>query len=108
MFEDNYKKLIIRFSKPVTGKPYPGVYVIEECAELIQAIIHAERGRADANPVKEMAHVITMIDALLLYWDIDRSEIKAYQQDLIDRYLNVPNDGRHVPEIGLVNQTKEG
>lgn len=99
MFEDNYKKLIVRLSSPVQGSPYPGAYLIEECAELIQAIIHAERGRSNANPVKEMAHVITMIDVLLLYWDIDRSEITVFQQELIDRYLDQPNGGRHIEEV---------
>ena len=99
-FEEQYKKLVEKFGTPEHPEHlYPGDFVIEECAELIQAIQHARRARKGANPVKEMAHVITLIDALMYYWDISKEEIQTYQQELIDRYFDQPNDGRHVPEI---------
>lgn len=95
-FETDYKALVNKFGNPVPGAPATSEYVIEECAELIQAIQHARRARKDANPVKEMAHVYTLLDALRVYWDISDEEIRKYQQELINRYLNQPNDGRHV------------
>lgn len=96
-FYQQYEQLIHKFGNPVPGKPVTSEYVIEECAELIQAIQHARRGRKDANPVKEMAHVYTLLDALCIYWDISDDEIQKYQEELITRYLNQPNDGRHIP-----------
>lgn len=105
-FESNYQKLIEQFGNPMPGKPVTSEYVIEECAELIQAIQHARRGRKNANPVKEMAHVYTLLDALCVYWEVSDEEIRKYKQELIDRYLNQPNDGRHIES--LTSQTKEG
>lgn len=42
----------------------------------------------------------------LLQSGITESEIRYYQSRLIERYINQPNDGRHIPD-GLVDQTKE-
>ncbi len=107
-FEHEYEALCKRFASPVPGTPPTYEYAIEECAELIQAIQHAKRGRNDANPVKEMAHVYMLLDSLKIHWNISDEEIRRYQQELIDRYGNTPNDGRHIPEqSSLVNQTKE-
>lgn len=92
----DYNKLVRQFGTPEHGAPATSEYVIEECAELIQAIQHARRGRKDANPIKEMAHVYTLLDALRIYWEVSDEEIQKYQQELIDRYLNQPNDGRHI------------
>lgn len=107
-FKEKYQRLVEQFGTPVNpALLYPGDYVIEECAELIQALQHARRGRKGANPIKEMAHVYTLMDALRYYWDVPDEEIQKWQQELIDRYLNQPNDGRHIPESGPVNRTKE-
>ena len=104
IFETDYKMLIEHFANPLPSAPQTYDYVIEECAELIQEIQHVKRNRKDVNAIKEMAHVYTLMDALKIYWQIPDTEIRKYQQELIDRYLYQPNDGRH---ISLVNQTKE-
>lgn len=43
-----------------------------------------------------MAHVYTLMDAARIYHDIEGGMIQYYQQKLIDRYLDQPNDGRHI------------
>lgn len=96
MFNEQYNRLVHKFGTPEPGAPVTTEYVIEECAELIQAIQHAKRGRKNANPIEEMAHVYTLLDALCVFWDITDDEIRKYKQQLIDRYLDQPNDGRHV------------
>lgn len=95
-FYRDYDALIHRFANPGPGKPDTCEYLIEECAELIQAIQHSKRGREGVNVIKEIAHVQTMIDALMEHWNITTADIIPYKQDLIDRYGNTPNDGRHV------------
>ncbi len=95
-FHRDYENLINRFANPLPGKPDTCEYLIEECAELIQAIQHAKRGRANVNVPMEIAHVLTLIDALMIHWNIPPALITEYKQDLIDRYGNTPNDGRHV------------
>lgn len=94
----DYDKLIKQFGTPEEGAPKPYDYVVEECAELIQAIQHYKRGRADSriHVINEMADVYTLMDATRYYMGIDFSEIEFFQQKLIDRYLNQPNDGRHI------------
>lgn len=94
----NYDKLIQQFGTPKEGAPKPYDYVVEECAELIQAIQHYKRGRADSliHMINEMADVYTLMDATRFHLGIPFSEIEFFQQKLIDRYLGLPNDGRHV------------
>ena len=123
-FTRRYLRLIEQFgAEGVTGlKPYD--YLIEECAELITAIYsfdpdyigrdimrcaeiiisiqHKKRGRVtgetthkESNIAEEMAHVITLIDCTRHYLSITDDRIKHYQQVLIDRYVDTPNDGHH-------------
>lgn len=95
-FDEQYKRLIEQFGvEGSTGiKPYD--YLIEECGELIQAIQHYRRGRCDTYKVaNEMADVITLIDCTKHYLMLVDDDIKFYQQRLIDRYLDTPNDGHH-------------
>ncbi len=94
----SYNALVRKFGSPEPGAPDTAEYVIEECSELIQAIQHMKRKREDAfqHVVTEMAHVYTLMDALCYNLKISSSEIDCYKQKLIDRYLDQPNDGRHV------------
>lgn len=98
MFEEEYSRLVRKFGTPEPGAPDTAEYVIEECSELIQAIQHMKRKRKDAyqHVVNEMADVYTLMDALSYHLGITENEIKFYKKRLIDRYLNQPNDGRHV------------
>lgn len=107
-FEEQYNALVRHLGTPLPNTPKPYEYVVEECAELIQAIQHLKRKRKDAynHVVNEMADVYTLMDTLCYYLGITESEIRYYQSRLIERYLNQPNDGRHIPD-GLVDQTKE-
>lgn len=107
-FKDQYNALIRKYGSPLPNSPKPYECVVEECAELIQAIQHLKRKRKDAynHVVNEMADVYFTMDALCYYLGITESEIQYYQRRLIERYINQPNDGRHIPD-GLVNQTKE-
>lgn len=100
-FAETYDKLIEKFANPERNAPLPEDYLIEECAELTQAIIHLKRGRGGAmrELISEMAHVYTMIDSTRCFYLIGREEIYAEQQKLIDRYLGQPNDGRHVEAV---------
>lgn len=95
-FHRDYENLIENFANPLPGKPDTCEYVIEECSELIQAIQHAKRGRVNVNVPMEIAHVLTLIDALMIRWNIPPALITEYKQDLINRYGNAPSDGRHV------------
>lgn len=94
----SYHALLRKFGSPEPGAPDTAEYVIEEASELIQAIQHLKRNRKDAfkHVVMEMAHVYTLMDALCYNLKISSTEIDHYKQKLIDRYLNQPNDGRHV------------
>lgn len=93
----DYERLIVKFGTTQEGCPETQEYVIEECAELIQAIQHHRRGRCDIHKVaSEMADVICLIEALMYHWNISWDEINQYHKDLIRRYLDKPNDGRHV------------
>lgn len=96
----DYNHLVIKFASPEKGCPDTCEYVVEECAELIQAIQHMKRGRAGSRDkvVNEMADVYTLMDALRYKMGVSMDDIGEYQQALIDRYLNAPNDGRHVPK----------
>lgn len=95
---EHYDELVRKFGTPEPGAPETCEYVIEECSELIQAIQHMKRKRKDAyqHVVNEMADVYTLMDALCYRLGITESEINFYKKRLIDRYLNQPNDGRHV------------
>ncbi len=97
-FETQYSALVRKFGTPMDGAPKTYEYVVEECAELIQAIQHYKRGRdnARAKVVNEMADVYTLLDALCWYLMIDVSEINFYKGRLIKRYIDQPNDGRHI------------
>lgn len=95
---ERYDELIRKFGTPVEGAPKPYEYVIEECAELIQAIQHMKRGRKNAynHVVNEMADVYTLLDALGFYLGVTEGEINFYKKRLIERYIDQPNDGRHI------------
>lgn len=95
----DYSRLVIKFGTPEKGAPHTSEYVVEECSELIQAIQHMKRGRTNAREhvINEMADVYTLMDALRYNMDVSMDDIATYQQKLIDRYLDQPNDGRHVP-----------
>lgn len=93
----DYEKLIEKFGNPEPGAPRTYEYLIEECAELIQAIQHYKRKRSNAieHLVEEMAHVYTLLDSTCVFMSIDKSHIDHYKNDLIRRYIDQPNDGRH-------------
>lgn len=98
-FEEKYNALVHKFGTPLPNAPKTYEYVIEECSELIQAIQHMKRGRKDSynHVVNEMADVYTLMDALCFYLGITQSEIRYYKEQLIERYIDQPNDGRHIP-----------
>ncbi len=108
-FEEQYNALVRKFGTPLQNAPKTYDYVVEECAELIQAIQHLKRNRKNAydHVVNEMADVYTLMDALCFYLGVTESEIRHYKRQLIKRYLYQPNDGRHIPS-SLPGQTKEG
>lgn len=95
---ERYNELVRKFGTPEPGAPDTAEYVIEECSELIQAIQHMKRGRKDAfqHVINEMADVYTLMDALCFHLGVTETEINFYKKRLIDRYINQPNDGRHV------------
>lgn len=97
-FEEKYNMLVRKFGTPLPNAPKTYEYVVEECAELIQAIQHMKRNRKDSyqKVVNEMADVYTLMDALRYSMGVTESEIRYYQTKLIDRYLDAPNDGRHI------------
>lgn len=107
-FTEKYNALVRKFGTPLPNAPKTYEYVVEECAELIQAIQHMKRNRKDAynHVVNEMADVYTLMDALCYYLGVTESEIRYYKKQLIERYIDQPNDGRHIPG-GLPGQTKE-
>lgn len=100
LYYKSYNELVRKFGTPEPEAPDTFEYVIEECSELIQAIQHMKRKRKDAfqHVVTEMAHVYTLMDALCYNLKISADDIDYYKQQLIDRYLNQPNDGRHVEQ----------
>lgn len=97
-FEEKYNMLVRKFGTPLPNAPKTYEYVVEECAELIQAIQHMKRNRKDSyqKVVNEMADVYTLMDALCYSMGVTESEIRYYKTKLIDRYLDAPNDGRHI------------
>lgn len=85
-----------RFSKVGENGLTPPEYLVEECAELIEAIQRYKRGRIDREIVaQEMSHVLMLIKLSMIFLDIPNEVISAYQWELISRYYNVPNDGGH-------------
>lgn len=64
---------------------------MEECAELIQAISKAKRGKLDAdNMAEEIADVLIGIEWLKELYDIDTLEVQkwiAYKQNRIAKKL---------------------
>lgn len=64
---------------------------VEECAELIQAISKAKRGKLDAdNMAEEIADVLIGIEWLKELYDIDALEVQkwiAYKQNRIAKKL---------------------
>lgn len=96
-FETDYKKMVEQFGTPGITGLVPGDFLVEECAELIQAIQHYKRNRKDSynKVVNEMADVYLLMDCVKFWLDISDSEIQKYQKRLIDRYLDTPNDGHH-------------
>lgn len=95
---ERYNELIRKFGTPEYGAPDTCEYVIEECSELIQAIQHMKRGRDNAREhvINEMADVYTLMDALCYNLHVSHDEINFYKKRLIDRYIDQPNDGRHI------------
>lgn len=97
-FEEEYARLIHKFGTPGTTGLVPGDFLVEECSELIQAIQHYKRNRDNAyqEVVNEMADVYVLLDCVKFWLSISDSEIRNYQKRLIDRYIDQPNDGRHI------------
>lgn len=95
---ERYNELVRRLGTPEPGCLDTCEYLIEECSELIQAIQHLKRKRKDAyqHVVNEMTDVYTLLDALCYKLGVTESEINFYKKRLIDRYLDTPNDGRHI------------
>ena len=67
--------------------------VCEEMAELIQAISKMERlmdgkdkkNRHKQHIIEEIADVEIMLDELMLYYNIDPNDVKAFKNDKIER-----------------------
>lgn len=97
-FEEVYARLIRKFGTPGTTGLVPGDFLVEECSELIQAIQHYKRNRDNAyqEVVNEMADVYVLLDCVKFWLNISDGEIRKYQKRLIDRYIDQPNDGRHI------------
>lgn len=96
-FNQCYNKLIKQFGvEGITGL-VPADFLVEECAELIQALQHYKRGRDNSyeKVVNEMADVYVLMDCVKYWLNISDNEIRKYQLRLIERYLNTPNDGHH-------------
>lgn len=96
-FAQKYEKLIVQFSTPGTTGLVPSDFLIEECAELIQALQHYKRNRPGSydNVVNEMADVYVLMDSVKRWLGISNDEIRKYQARLITRYLDTPNDGHY-------------
>lgn len=109
-FHDEYQRLVKQFSEPLPGAPKPYDYVVEECAELIQAIQHYKRGRCGAlkQVIAEMADVYTLMDAARIHMGITDNAINIRQRQLIERYLGQPNDGRHIEQSDQSDYGEEG
>ena len=97
-FEKRYDKVTDKFSKPGVTGLVPGDFLVEECAELIQAVQHYKRKRDNAKEhlANEMADVLTLIDCVKKWAGISDEEIRYYQTKLVDRYIDAIPDGRHV------------
>lgn len=98
-FEQRYRRVIEQFGVPGTTGLVPGDFLVEECAELIQAIQHYKRNRTNSyqEVVNEMADVYVLMDCVKHWLNISDIEIRKYQERLIDRYIDTPNDGHHTP-----------
>lgn len=96
-FAQKYEKLIEQFGTPGTTGLVPADFLVEECAELIQALQHYKRNRAGSynKVVNEMADVYVLMDCVKYWLGISNHEIREYQSNLINRYLDTPNDGHH-------------
>ena len=72
--EDIIFKSILQY-----GRASQSTVCMEECAELIQAISKAKRGKLDAdNLTEEMADVLICIEMLKQLYDIVDSDINAW------------------------------
>jgi len=97
-FEERYNKVTDKFSKPTGTGLVPGDFLVEECAELIQAVQHYKRKRDNAKEhlANEMADVLTLIDSVKKWAGISDEDIRHYQNKLVYRYIDAIPDGRHV------------
>jgi len=70
------------------GKTAQMDMVIEECAELIQAVSKNKRGRDNRNNiVEEIADVELMIEQLKLMFDISEQEVGYWKHCKLQRLL---------------------
>lgn len=97
-FEERYNKVTDKFSKPGCTGLVPGDFLVEECAELIQAVQHYKRKRDNAKEhlANEMADVLTLIDCVKKWANISDEDIRYYQNKLVNRYIGAIADGRHI------------
>lgn len=84
--------------------PHCERFLIEECAELIQALLHYIRDDKPGsieNVIEEMAHVYVLMRVVKHAWNIDDGDIRVEEDKLLERAY------AKLTESGLVNQTKE-
>lgn len=96
---NNYGKLKEQFGKIGETNLTPGDFLAEECAELIEALIHFKRGRENSieKVINEIADVRSLIDCTMEWLHITEADVAYFQQRLVDRYVDTPNDGHHAP-----------
>lgn len=95
----NYGKLKEQFGKIGETNLNPGDFLAEECAELIEALIHFKRGRENSieEVINEIADVRSLIDCTMKWLHITEADVAFFQQRLVDLYVDTPNDGHHAP-----------
>lgn len=96
---DEFMDKIDRLTTKFSGQDLCETCLVEELAELIQAVQHVIRKRDGVEAVaEEIAHVTIMIEAYRKKHGIEPGTIMYFEEDMCRRYLNNDVwDGSHVP-----------
>lgn len=90
---DNIDKSIITKSIKHYGEEIQSTVCMEECAELIQAISKAKRGKLDTdNMMEEIADVLICIEMLKQIYNIPDCSIKNWIERKQERMLRRMED----------------
>lgn len=89
----NIDKSIISKSIEYYGEEIQSTVCMEECAELIQAVSKAKRGKPDkSNMVEEIADVLICIEILKQIYNIPDCSIKNWIEQKQERILRRMED----------------